>query len=73
MGVEIEAAFSSSIAPPLEDEEVEQLDDRAVRDCFLRFFCSILGGYERFLLVPDIDFHNSGNEVCGIIIYDSDL
>ena len=66
MGVEIEAAFSSSIAPPLEDEEVDELDDRAVRDCFLRFFCSILGGYERFLLVPDIDFLISGNEVCDI-------
>lgn len=68
VGVEIEAAFSSSIAPPLEDEEVDELDDRAVRDCFLRFFCSILGGYERFLLVPDIDFLISGNEVCDIPI-----
>jgi len=24
----------------------EPLDDRAIRDSFLRFFCSILGGYE---------------------------
>lgn len=40
----------------------EPLDDRAVRDCFLRFFCSILGGYERFLVVPDADFLISGNE-----------
>ena len=67
MGVEIEAAFSSSIAPPLEDMECEELDDQAVRDYFFRFFCSILGGYERFLLVPDIDFLISGNEVREII------
>ena len=40
----------------------EPLDDRAVRDNFLRFFCSILGGYERFLVVPDADFLTSGNE-----------
>lgn len=40
----------------------EPLDDRAVRDCFLRFFCSILGGYERFLVVPDADFLISGND-----------
>lgn len=37
-------------------------DDRAVRDNFLRFFCSILGGYERFLVVPDADFLVSGND-----------
>ena len=37
-------------------------DDRAVRDNFLRFFCSILGGYERFLVVPDADFLISGND-----------
>ncbi|KAL3782651.1 hypothetical protein HJC23_010160 [Cyclotella cryptica] len=40
----------------------EPLDDRAIRDCFLRFFCSILGGYERFLVVPDADFLISGND-----------
>lgn len=40
----------------------EPLDDRAVRDSFLRFFCAILGGYERFLVVPDVDFLISGNE-----------
>lgn len=38
------------------------LDGRAVRDAFLRFFCSILGGYERFLVVPDADFLTSGND-----------
>jgi len=40
----------------------DPLDDRAIRDCFLRFFCSILGGYERFLLVPDADYLISGND-----------
>ncbi len=47
-----------------EDEEYKKVlfDERALRDCFLRFFCSILGGYERFLLVPDMDFLISGNE-----------
>lgn len=40
----------------------EPFDDRAARDAFLRFFCSILGGYERFLVVPDADFLVSGNE-----------
>lgn len=40
----------------------EPLDDRAIRDSFLRFFCSILGGYDRFLVVPDADFLVSGNE-----------
>ena len=40
----------------------EPLDDRAIRDCFLRFFCSILGGYERFLVVPDADFMVSGDD-----------
>jgi hypothetical protein len=33
-----------------------------VRDAFLRFFCSVLGGYERHLVVPDVDFLVSGNE-----------
>ena len=41
---------------------LKPLDDRAVRDSFLRFFCSILGGYERFLVVPDADFLTSGDE-----------
>ena len=40
----------------------EPLDDRAVRDAFLRFFCNVLGGYERFLVVPDADFLISGND-----------
>ncbi|KAL7465896.1 hypothetical protein ACHAXS_006197 [Conticribra weissflogii] len=40
----------------------DPLDDRAIRDSFLRFFCSILGGYERFLLVPDADYLISGND-----------
>lgn len=40
----------------------QPLDDRAVRDNFLRFFCSILGGYERFLVVPDADFLTSGDD-----------
>lgn len=46
----------------LGEDSVQPLDDRAIRDCFLRFFCSILAGYERFLLVPDIDFLISGND-----------
>jgi DENN domain-containing protein 4 len=43
-------------------ENRDPLDDRAVRDAFLRFFCSVLGGYEQFLVVPDADFLVSGNE-----------
>uniref|UniRef100_A0A7S2PH45 UDENN domain-containing protein n=1 Tax=Leptocylindrus danicus TaxID=163516 RepID=A0A7S2PH45_9STRA len=42
--------------------QCEPIDGRAVRDAFLRFFCSILGGYERSLVVPDADFLISGNE-----------
>ena len=40
----------------------EPLDDRGLRDAFLRFFCSVLRGYERFLVVPDADFLISGND-----------
>eukprot|EP00977_Amphora_coffeiformis_P027170 scaffold34593_cov179-Amphora_coffeaeformis.AAC.8 len=40
----------------------EPLDDRAIRDSFLRFFCNVLGGYERYLVVPDADFLVSGDE-----------
>ena len=40
----------------------EPLDERAVRDSFLRFFTSTLVGYERFLVVPDADFLTSGND-----------
>lgn len=40
----------------------EPFDDRAARDAFLRFFCAVLGGYERYLVVPDADFLVSGNE-----------
>lgn len=43
-------------------EERDPLDDRAVRDAFLRFFCSVLAGYESYLVVPDADFLVSGNE-----------
>eukprot|EP00536_Pseudo-nitzschia_multiseries_P012747 jgi/Psemu1/209578/e_gw1.504.17.1 len=46
----------------LSNEDREPLDDRAIRDAFLRFFCSVLVGYERFLVVPDVDFLISGNE-----------
>lgn len=42
--------------------EREPLDDRAIRDAFLRFFCSIMGGYERYLVVPDADFLVSGED-----------
>jgi hypothetical protein len=47
---------------PLSNEDREPLDDRAVRDAFLRFFCAVLVGYERYLVVPDVDFLISGNE-----------
>lgn len=40
----------------------EPLDERAVRDSFLRFFTATLAGYERYLVVPDADFLTSGND-----------
>lgn len=70
----LDSAFSISLSAPVHGRDgdlgsdiaasitKEQLDDRAVRDAFLRFFCSILGGYERYLVVPDADFLVSGNE-----------
>jgi len=65
LGAEIEGAYDYPVLPCfLNDDQgqSESLDDRAVRDCFLRFFCSILVGYERYLVVPDMDFLISGNE-----------
>lgn len=66
---QLDSAFEASMPNamveddlPLSNEHREPLDDRAVRDAFLRFFCSILGGYERYLVVPDVDFLISGNE-----------
>jgi hypothetical protein len=65
---QIDSAFDASVPATLvEDEGItgdqrEPLDDRAIRDAFLRFFCSILGGYERYLVEPDVDFLISGNE-----------
>ena len=50
------------VLPEQNEESREPLDDRAIRDAFLRFFCFILRGYERFLVVPDADFLISGNE-----------
>ncbi|KAL7544101.1 hypothetical protein ACHAXR_013579, partial [Thalassiosira sp. AJA248-18] len=66
----IDSAIDSTAVPSnmaenfgkLKQQHHEPLDDRAVRDNFLRFFCSILGGYERFLVVPDADFLTSGND-----------
>lgn len=63
----LDSAFYVDLADAVEGYDVnaesrEALDDRAVRDTFLRFFCSVLGGYERFLVVPDADFLISGNE-----------
>ena len=67
----IDSAFGAAIIPnnvvdDMDDRaghtQHEPLDDRAVRDSFLRFFCSVLGGYERYLVVPDVDFMTSGNE-----------
>ena len=65
---QVDAAFDASIPAALVQDvgmthaNQEPLDDRAIRDAFLRFFCSILGGYERYLVVPDVDFLVSGNE-----------
>jgi hypothetical protein len=65
---QIDSAFDASAPASLVEDEGttgdqrEPLDDRAIRDAFLRFFCSILGGYERYLVVPDVDFLISGNE-----------
>ena len=65
----LDAAFDASVPAtmvedniPLSNENRETLDDRCIRDAFLRFFCSVLIGYERFLVVPDVDFLISGNE-----------
>lgn len=67
---QVDSAFNASLPAGLVDDfggtgheaTREPLDDRAVRDAFLRFFCSVLGGYERHLVVPDVDFLISGNE-----------
>ncbi len=65
----VDPAFDATMpSTPVQDtatltqQQKETLDDRAIRDTFLRFFCSILGGYERYLVVPDVDFLISGNE-----------
>lgn len=62
-----DSAFDVSLTAAVEDASInadlkEQLDDRAIRDAFLRFFCSVMGGYERYLVVPDADFLVSGDE-----------
>lgn len=62
-----DSAFFVDLPVAAEDFEVtnddrEPIDDRAVRDAFLRFFCSVLGGYERYLVAPDADFLVSGDE-----------
>lgn len=66
---QIDSAFEASTPAALVEDEIrlsnthrEPLDDRAIRDAFLRFFCSVFGGYERYLVVPDVDFLISGNE-----------
>lgn len=67
----VDPAFDAALPSALvEDFDVvpenhqsrEPLDDRAIRDAFFRFFCAIMRGYERFLVVPDADFLISGNE-----------
>lgn len=65
----VDPAFDATMpSTPVQDtgtltqQHKESLDDRAIRDAFLRFFCSVLGGYERYLVVPDVDFLISGNE-----------
>lgn len=70
LDLQLDSAFSPALPSNVVDDmaeirgltQYEALDDRAVRDSFIRFFCSILGGYERFLVVPDVDFMTSGNE-----------
>jgi hypothetical protein len=68
---QIDSAFGVSVAATdlIEDihdsgnhAEREPLDDRAIRDTFLRFFTATLAGYERFLVPPDLDFKTSGSE-----------
>lgn len=66
---QLDPAFDASMPMALVEDEIplgntqrEPLDDRAIRDAFLRFFCSVLAGYETFLVVPDVDFLISGNE-----------
>ena len=64
---QMDSAFDVTLPSAVEgfdvaDHSREPLDDRAVRDTFLRFFCNLLGGYERYLVVPDADFLVSGNE-----------
>lgn len=65
----VDPAFEATMpSTPVQDvgtltkEHKESLDDRCIRDAFLRFFCAVLGGYERYLVVPDADFLVSGNE-----------
>lgn len=65
---QIDSAFDVTLDPSLvinnstEISVETTLDDRAIRDAFVRFFCAVLGGYERYLVVPDMDFLVSGNE-----------
>jgi hypothetical protein len=54
--------FSMEVLVKKKKERREPLDERAVRDSFLRFFTANLVGYERFLVVPDADFLISGND-----------
>ncbi|OEU10689.1 DENN-domain-containing protein [Fragilariopsis cylindrus CCMP1102] len=65
----LDAAFEVSVPATMVEDNIllsnddrEPLDDRAVRDAFLRFFCSVLVGYERYLVAPDVNFLISGNE-----------
>lgn len=64
---QFDSAFDVSLTAAVDDFGVstasrEPLDDRAVRDSFLRFFCAVMGGYDSFLIPPDADFKISGNE-----------
>jgi hypothetical protein len=66
---QIDSAFDAEMPANMVEDSIpysnpkrEPVDDRGIRDAFLRFFCSVLAGYERFLVVPDIDFLISGNE-----------
>ena len=54
--------FSMDVFAKKKQKHFEPLDERAVRDSFLRFFTASLAGYERFLVVPDADFLTSGND-----------
>ena len=51
-----DSAFKMSIRPDManvdDDEEADEIDDKAIRGVFLKFFVSILQNYRKFLVYP---------------------